>query len=261
MTHAEDNLENEVESSEVNESQIEASAMEVDVSTTEVEAEVETEHSKHEIEEPESELETEAIEEATIAKPAFEPEQSQLAELDGKMDWYILKVQVNREDLIKESLKRKVKVEGKDEYFDRILVPTEMVTEVRNGKKKITRRKLYPGYIMIRMVVNDDTWFLVRETPGIGDFTGAIGKPTPMLPHEVEKMLASEKADETGDAPKLRIPYEIGNKVKIKDGTFVNFEGEVAGIDTTSGRVTVMLSIFGRSTPVELEYWQVELLN
>jgi transcriptional antiterminator NusG len=194
-------------------------------------------------------------------KPVFEPEESQLAELDGKMDWYILKVQVNREDLIKESLKRKVQIRGMEKYFDRILVPTEMVTEMRNGKKKITRRKLYPGYIMIRMVVNDETWFLVRETPGIGDFTGAIGRPTPMLEHEVEKMLATEKADITGDAPKLKIPYEIGSKVKIKDGTFINFEGEVDGIDVTNGRVTVMLSIFGRSTPVELEYWQVELLQ
>ena len=233
MNHPEDNLENEVQSSEMNETRPETSSIEMQP--------------------PEQK--------AVTSKPVFEPEESQLAELDGKMDWYILKVQVNREDLIKESLKRKIQIEGKDEYFDRILVPTEMVTEVRNGKKKITRRKLYPGYIMIRMVVNDDTWFLVRETPGIGDFTGAIGRPTPMLPHEVEKMLASEKADETGDAPKLKIPYEIGNKVKIKDGTFVNFEGEVDGIDTTSGRVTVMLSIFGRSTPVELEYWQVELLN
>ena len=200
-------------------------------------------------------------ESTAVQKPVFEPEVSRLADLDGKMDWYILKVQVNREDLIKDSLKRKIQIKGMDQYFDRILVPTEMVTEVRGGKKKITRKKLYPGYIMIRMVVNDDTWFLVRETPGIGDFTGAIGRPTPMLPHEVEKMLASEKADITGDAPKLKIPYEIGSKVKIKDGTFVNFEGEVDGIDTASGRVTVMLSIFGRSTPVELEYWQVELLG
>ncbi|MCL2623884.1 MAG: transcription termination/antitermination protein NusG [Planctomycetaceae bacterium] len=182
------------------------------------------------------------------------------SELDGKMDWYILKVQVNREDVIKESLRRKVHVAGMEQYFDQILVPSEKVTEVRGGKKKVVRKKLYPGYIMIRMVVNDDTWFLVRETAGIGDFTGAAGRPTPMLAHEVERILASESEDKA-DSPKLRIPYVVGSKVKIKDGTFINFEGEVNGIDTTSGRVTVMLSIFGRSTPVELEYWQVELLQ
>jgi len=195
-----------------------------------------------------------------VEQPVFEAPTSELAELDGKMDWYILKVQVNREDMIKESLKRKVHIAGMDQYFDQILVPSEKVTEVRGGKKRIVRKKLYPGYIMIRMVVNDDTWFLVRETSGIGDFTGAAGRPTPMLPHEVERILVSESEDKA-DSPKLKIPYVVGNQVKIKDGTFINFEGEVSGIDTTSGRVTVMLSIFGRSTPVELEYWQVEQMQ
>ena len=202
----------------------------------------------------------ETTEKLEVEKPVFEAPASELAELDGKMDWYILKVQVNREDMIKESLRRKVHIAGMDQYFDQILVPSEKVTEVRAGKKRIVRKKLYPGYIMIRMVVNDDTWFLVRETSGIGDFTGAAGRPTPMLPHEVERILVSELEDKA-DSPKLRIPYEVGSKVKIKDGTFINFEGEVSAIDTTSGRVTVMLSIFGRSTPVELEYWQVEQLH
>jgi len=208
-------------------------------------------------------VEAEAVdlpEKPTVEKPFFEAPASELAELDGKMDWYILKVQVNREDMIKESLKRKVHIAGMDQYFDQILVPSEKVTEVRGGKKRIVRKKLYPGYIMIRMVVNDDTWFLVRETSGIGDFTGAAGRPTPMLPHEVERILVSESEDKA-DSPKLKIPYSVGDQVKIKDGTFINFEGEVSGIDTTSGRVTVMLSIFGRSTPVELEYWQVEQLQ
>lgn len=202
----------------------------------------------------------EFLEKPEVEKPVFETPVSELAELDGKMDWYILKVQVNREDMIKESLKRKVHIAGMDQYFDQILVPSEKVIESRAGKKRVVRKKLYPGYIMIRMVVNDDTWFLVRETSGIGDFTGASGRPTPMLPHEVERILASESEDKT-DSPKLRIPYEVGSKVKVKDGTFINFEGEVSAIDTTSGRVTVMLSVFGRSTPVELEYWQVELLQ
>ena len=197
-----------------------------------------------------------------VTKPIFNAPTSELAELDGKMDWYILKVQVNREDMIKKSLEHKVRVAGMEQYFDlnHILVPSESVTEVRGGKKRVVRKKLYPGYIMIRMVVNDDTWFLVRETAGIGDFTGAAGRPTPMLAHEVDRILASESEDKT-DSPKLKIPYEVGSKVKIKDGTFINFEGDVSGIDTTSGRVTVMLNIFGRSTPVELEYWQVELLQ
>ncbi|MCL2348770.1 MAG: transcription termination/antitermination protein NusG [Planctomycetaceae bacterium] len=207
-----------------------------------------------------SEKQEEVVEKLEVAKPVFEAPASELAELGGKMDWYILKVQVNREDIIKESLMRKVLVAGMGQYFDQILVPSEKVTEVRGGKKRVTRKKLYPGYIMIRMIINDDTWFLVRETSGIGDFTGASGRPTPMLSHEVERILASEK-DEKAEVPKLKIPYVIGNRVKIKDGTFISYEGEVDAIDETSGRVTVMLNIFGRSTPVELEYWQLELVQ
>jgi transcriptional antiterminator NusG len=106
--------------------------------------------------------------------------------------------------------------------------------------------------------INDDTWFLVRETPGIGDFTGAVGKPTPMLPHEVERILASSQEEKEDKAPKPKIGFRSGDQVKINEGTFENFEGEVEAIDETSGRVTVMINIFGRSTPVELEYWQIE---
>jgi transcriptional antiterminator NusG len=107
------------------------------------------------------------------------------------------------------------------------------------------------------MEINDETWFLVRETPGIGDFTGSAGKPTPMLPHEVNKIVAKQE-EKTDEAPKLKISFNVGDRVKINEGTFENFEGEVDSIDEASGRVTVMINIFGRSTPVELEYWQIE---
>ncbi|HID76643.1 MAG TPA: transcription termination/antitermination factor NusG [Planctomycetaceae bacterium] len=176
-----------------------------------------------------------------------------------KMDWYILKVQSNREDSIRDALLRRVKVAGLEQYFGEVIVPTEMVTEFKGGKRRVVRRKLYPGYLVVQMEVNDDTWFLVRETPGIGDFTGAAGAPTPMQPHEVERILArkEEKEDET---PRLKIGFSVGDRVKINEGTFESFEGEVENIDETSGRVTVMINIFGRSTPVELEYWQIEAL-
>ncbi len=171
--------------------------------------------------------------------------------------WYILKVQSNREDSIREALQRRVAMEGLDPYFGDIIVPVEMVSEFKGGKKRVVKRKLYPGYIVVNMEINDDTWFLVRETPGIGDFTGGMGRPSPMPDHEIQKILAKkeEKADE---APKLKIAFNKGDRVKINEGTFENFEGEVDGIDEASGRVTVMINIFGRSTPVELEYWQIE---
>jgi transcription termination/antitermination protein NusG len=176
-----------------------------------------------------------------------------------RMDWYILKVQSNRERSIAEALERKIKVEGLDRFFDQVIVPTEKVTEFKGGKKKVVERKLYPGYIVVHMHINDDTWFAVRDTSGVGDFTGAGGKPTPMLAHEVSRIVQTE-TEETEEAPKLDIKFSSGDKVKVKEGNFENFEGEVGSIDEASGRVTVMINIFGRSTPVELEYWQIEAM-
>ena len=174
-----------------------------------------------------------------------------------ELNWYILKVQSNRERSIADALKRKVASEGLDKYFGEIVVPTEKVTEFKAGKKKIVERKLYPGYIVVQMFISDKTWFAVRETSGIGDFTGAGGKPSPMLPHEVAKIVHQEEEEST-ESPKLDIRFKVGDRVKVKDGTFEGFEGEVGTIDPQSGKVSVMISIFGRSTPVELEYWQVE---
>jgi transcription termination/antitermination protein NusG len=175
------------------------------------------------------------------------------------MDWYILKVQSNRERSIADALKRKIAIEGLDRYFDDVIVPTEKVTEFKGGKKKVVERKLYPGYIVVHMCINDDTWFAVRETSGIGDFTGSAGKPTPMLPHEVARIVKKDE-EEVSESPKLNINFKIGDRVKIKEGTFESFEGEVHLIDEQNGRISVMINIFGRSTPVELEYWQVEVL-
>jgi transcriptional antiterminator NusG len=175
----------------------------------------------------------------------------------GEMDWYILKVQSNREDSIRETLQRRIAMQGMDQWFGEVVVPKEQVTEFKSGKKRIVQKKLYPGYILVNMILSDETWFLVRETGGIGDFTGSGGKPSPMLPQDVAKLLnkGEEKAEET---PKLKITFKKGDRVKINEGTFENFEGEVEQIDEANGRVTVMLSIFGRSTPVDIEYWQIE---
>jgi transcriptional antiterminator NusG len=187
--------------------------------------------------------------------PEPEPEGRPL----GEKRWYILKVQSNREDSIRDALQRRIAVAGLQDFFDEIIVPIEMVSEFKNGKKRVVKRKLYPGYIVVHMELNEDTWFLVRETPGIGDFTGSGGKPTPMLPHEVSKIVAKQE-DKSDEAPKLKIDFNAGDRVKIKEGTFENFEGDVDTIDEANGRVTVMINIFGRSTPVELEYWQIESL-
>ena len=191
--------------------------------------------------------------------PAGPIELAEEEEEEIQKDWYILKVQSNRERSIAAALQRKVAIEGIEHLFGQILVPVEKVTEFKGGKKKVVERKLWPGYIAVEMHVNDDTWFAIRETGGIGDFTGSGGAPTPMEPHEIAKILHKDE-EETDDAPKLNIKFTVGEKVKVKEGNFENFEGEVATIDEASGKVSVMISIFGRSTPVELEYWQVETL-
>jgi len=198
--------------------------------------------------------EVEPDEAEPIAEEAADEEESSDA---VQMDWYILKVQSNRERSISEALRRKIAIEGLEDYFGDVIVPVEKVTEFKAGKKKVVERKLYPGYIVVNMHINDDTWFAVRETSGIGDFTGSGGKPTPMLPHEVTRIIQTEE-EETEDSPKLNITFNLGDQVKVKEGTFESFEGEVHAIDEHSGRVTVMINIFGRSTPVELEYWQAE---
>ena len=192
------------------------------------------------------EVETEVAEEEESDEPTKE--------------WYILKVQVNRETSIREALERRTKIHGLDQFFGDIIVPTEEVAEFnRAGKRRIVKKKLFPGYIMVHMIINDDTWFLVRETPGIGDFTGSAGNPTPMEPLEVERILQTSSEVEEGEQQvKTAIPFKTGDRVRVKDGYFLNFEGEVEEIDEANGRVTVMINIFGRSTPVELEHWQIE---
>jgi len=191
------------------------------------------------------------------AKPIEESLDEPEAPSMAGMDWYILKVQSNREDSTSEALKRRIMLQGMEKWFGEVIVPKEQVTDFKGGKKRVVSRKLYPGYILVQMALNDETWFLVRETGGIGDFTGSAGRPSPMLPQDVAKLL-HKKEETTDDAPKLKINFKKGDRVKINEGTFENFEGEVEQIDEANGRVTVMLSIFGRSTPVDIEYWHIE---
>ncbi len=178
------------------------------------------------------------------------------------MRWYILKVQFNREDTIREALEKRIRLSSLKSSFGEILVPTEDVVEfTRAGKRRVVKKKLYPGYLVIRMIINDDTWFLVRETTGVGDFTGSYGKPTPMTDGDVERILklAYPDADEEV-TPKTAIPFRSGDRVRVKEGNFQSLEGDVDRIDEANGRVTVIINIFGRSTPVVLDHWQIESL-
>jgi transcriptional antiterminator NusG len=207
------------------------------------------------------EVEEEEVEADVPFAPPLELIDETVADEDLKFNWYILKVQVNREDSIKDGLLRRVKMNGLDRYFKEIVVPTEDVVEfTKTGKRRVVKKKLYPGYILVNLAVSDESWFVVRETPGIGDFTGSAGKPTPMDPKDVERILRSSKVlpEEAGADVKTAIPFKTGDRVRVKEGYFQNFEGDVYAIDETHGRVTVMINIFGRPTPVEIEHWQIE---
>jgi transcriptional antiterminator NusG len=191
-------------------------------------------------------------------KPMDEQPSSETAtQAGGELRWYVLKVQSNREKSIRDNLVRRIKREGLESFFGQIIIPTQKIAETKGGKKKVTEVKLYPGYLMVQTVLNDATWFLVRETSGVGDFTGAAGKPLPMQEHEIARMLGLETA-KTEEQPKIKINFKTGDRVKIKEGTFESFEGTIESIDESKGRVTVLIEIFGRSTPVELEYWEIE---
>jgi transcriptional antiterminator NusG len=178
---------------------------------------------------------------------------------EANFQWYVLKVQTNRESTIRKSLERAIQRDGMDAYFKRIVVPTEKVSEQRAGRKIVREHKLYPGYIFIEMELTDESWYTVRDISGVGDFTGNMGKPMPMTPSDVDKMLGDHLDTQTS-SPKIRISQRVGETVKIKTGPFEGFSGSIDKIDEQSGVVTVVIEIFGRPTSVDLEHYNVEVV-
>jgi transcriptional antiterminator NusG len=195
---------------------------------------------------------------AEVVEPAAEPASGPTdADAADRRQWYVLKVQSNREDTIREAILKRIKIAKLERFVGDIVVPTEKVSEIKAGKKKVTERKFFPGYIMIQLELNDEIWFTIRETPGVGDFVGAAGKPVPMAQYDVDRMLGKkQEVEQTG--PRLKIRFQKGDRVKIKEGPFENFEGNVDEVIESKGLVRVVIQVFGRPAPVELEYWQVE---
>lgn len=182
------------------------------------------------------------------------------------MHWYVLRVASNKEEQVRDTLERKVKIEGLEERVGRILVPTLKEKRMKAGALKVHERKLYPGYVFVEMACEEDgsvtenVWFLVKETTGVGDFIGSAGKPTSMPEHDVVQMLAASKsADEEPGLSGLNI--HAGDQVKITAGAFESYEGEVEVVDERRGMVSVIVSIFGRQTPVEVGYWELEKIE
>ena len=188
---------------------------------------------------------------SAMSAPQQQPDSSE-------MQWFVLKVQSNRERTIRESLLKRIRMEGLADQFGEIIIPTEKVAEkTKGGKKRVVERKLFPGYIMIQMILNDETWYLIRDTSGVGDFTGAAGKPMPMQEEEINRMLGAEASKEV-EPEKVKIDFDTGDLIKIKEGAFEGFEGTIDTIDEANGKIKILIEIFGRSTEVELDYWQAE---
>ena len=180
------------------------------------------------------------------------------------MQFFVLRVASNKEDRVREALSRKVKIEGKEATVGRILVPTERVRTMKAGVRKESDRKLYPGYVFIELeldkngMIPEDVWFMIKETDGVGDFIGSNGKPSAMSPSDQDKML--KEAEKKPEEARLESKFEKGEKVKINNGAFQNFEGEVDEVIPDKGMVRVLTTIFGRTTPLEVESWQIEKL-
>lgn len=198
---------------------------------------------------PKEEEITETQDDAAIAAAA---ESIKKASEKGK--WYILHTYAGHENKVERSLKQRVEsMKFTDRVFD-IIVPTRNTIKVSQGKKETVKEKIFPGYVLVKMILDDETWIMVRSTPGVTSFIGASNKPTPISEKEVEAIQKFMNLEE----PLYKVQFSVGEAVKITDGPFAEFLGTVESLDDARGKVKVLVSIFGRETPVELDFLQVK---
>ena len=174
------------------------------------------------------------------------------------LNWYIVHVYSGYENKVKTALEERIDNSGQTDLFGEILVPTEQIVELVKGKRRTSNRKFYPGYILVRMELNDDTWHTVNNTAKVTGFLGGREKPTPISDAEVDQILNRMEAGKL--KPKPKYYFETGDEIRVIDGPFTNFNGTVEEVNPEKGKIRVLVSIFGRSTPVELEFVHVSKL-
>lgn len=172
--------------------------------------------------------------------------------------WYVIHTQTGSEERVKSSIERRAESNNMKDLIVQVLIPTEQVSEVKEGKKKISQRKFFPGYVLVEMDLTDQSWYLVKNTAGVTGFIGARSKPVALREEEVQSIL--RQSEERKVKPTPKVIFEKGESVRVTDGPFTNFNGVIEEVNPDKGKLKVSVTIFGRSTPVELEYWQVERL-
>ncbi len=197
-----------------------------------------------------------AVEEEVEPEPEPEPEPE--LELEPEDDdgrrWFVIHCYSGYENKVSHNLEQRIETMGmQDKIFD-VVVPTEEEIEVKEGRRRTVERRVFPGYILVQMLMDEDSWYVVRNTPGVTGFVGMGNAPTPLRPEEVQAIMRRMEAD----APRVKVTYKIGQKVRITDGPFADFMGTVQEIDMDRAKVRVFVSFFGRETPVELDFLQVE---
>ncbi|RLC63183.1 MAG: transcription termination/antitermination protein NusG [Chloroflexi bacterium] len=186
------------------------------------------------------------VEEADEAEAVSEPEDDRA--------WYVVHCYSGYENKVKHNLEQRIETMQMQDQIFQVVIPTEDEMEVRDGKRRVVERRVFPGYILVQMVLTDDSWYVVRNTPGVTGFVGMGNKPTPLRPEEVQAIMKRMEAE----APKIKVTFKPGQKVRIIDGPFNEFIGVVDEIDMDRAKVQVLVSFFGRETPVELDFLQVE---
>lgn len=171
-------------------------------------------------------------------------------------NWYVVHTQTGSEEKVKSALEKRIAQDAMQDLVTKVIIPTEQISEVRSGKKRISQRKFFPGYLLVEMELDEKTYLFIKGVPGVTGFIGLGKRPMPLPQTEVDNIL--KRTEETQVKPSPKIIFEKGEQVRVKDGPFVNFNGAIEEIHPEKGKLKVSVSIFGRATPVELEYWQVE---